>query len=692
MASGDGTRLSARPPAARRRFVGELLAGMTAAEKTGQLVGVTLGRSGAAGIAAGVVAGSGPGLVAITPRPLGEMTRQAAETQLRIAGAARLRIPALVLATGEPTDLPPFPVPLARAATWNTDLVGRVAATSAATLSAAGLHATMTPAAGPALLRTGAGGAGLPGGALAAGLGDDPVLAADVLRAHVIGLQGQPAARFGAGQVAAALPGVGDVAARPVTAGDQGWSPRYLRCAVWPPAEAGVRAGAGLVLPAATVNDGVPAHADSHLLQEVLRDAWGFDGVVVAGLADVAALAEQHHVTDGPDAALALAVESGIQVVLTPGNGGAGGPGDDGGTHRRLTRLLTEGRLSPWLVDAAVTQVLLLKAALGLLDDAPPRPAVRAAGSAARYPLAATVGAESLVLLTDPRGVLPLRTSGPLLVAAAGRVRETAGVRALAAALGARHRGGGATLGADEADVGRAGAIVVVIDEADGPDTAAGLLGRMVASGVPCVALVCGGDPRAVGPLVATTSAVLLCWEPVAGNAATLAAVLLGEGEPGGRLPLTVPGAGGTALFPLGHGGGYTNFEYSHLRIGPDRTQDGAQIVVQCRVTNTGDRPGKEVVQVHIHDDVASVVGPGSTLAAFAAVTVEPGRSATVTMRVPAARVALWDRAMRHVVEPGTFTVHVGRSAADVRLRGRFTVDATRDLTPGQAATGLAGT
>jgi beta-glucosidase-like glycosyl hydrolase len=684
MAPGDGTRLSARPPAARRRFVVELLAGMTAAEKIGQLVGVTLGRSGAAGIAAGVVAGSGPGLVAITPRPLGEMTRQAAEAQARIAASARLRIPALVFSTGDPTDLPPFPVPLARAATWNTELVGRVAATSAATLAAAGLHATLTPAAGPALLSAGPGGDRAAGEELAGSLGDDPVLAADILRAHVIGLQGLPAARFGAGQVAAALPGVGDVAARPATAGDQGWSARYLRSTVWPPAEAGVRAGAGLVVPATVVNDGVPPHADSHVLQDVLRDAWGFDGVVVAGLADVAALAAHHHVTDGLDAALALAVESGVQVVVAPANGGSGasnGPGDDGGTHRRLTRLLTEGRLSPWLVDAAVTQVLLLKAALGLLDDAPPRPAVRAAGSAARYPLAATVGAESLVLLTDPRGVLPLHAAGPLLVTAAGSVRETAAVRALAAALGARHRGGAGTLGDDTADVGRAGAVVVVVDEADGPDPAAGTLGRMVASGVPCVALVCGGDPRAVGPLVATTSAVLLCWEPVAGNAATLASVLLGGAEPGGRLPLTIPGAGGTALFPLGHGGGYTGFEYSHLRIGPDRTQEGAQVVVQCRVTNTGERPGKEVVQVHVLDDIASVVSPGSTLAAFAAVTVEPGRSATVTMRVPAARVALWDRAMRHVVEPGTFTVLVGRSAADVRLRGTFSVDATRDLT-----------
>jgi hypothetical protein len=203
----------------------------------------------------------------------------------------------------------------------------------------------------------------------------------------------------------------------------------------------------------------------------------------------------------------------------------------------------------------------------------------------------------------------------------------------------------------------------------------------MVATGRPCVALVSGGDPRGLGPVVATTAAILLCWQPVNGHPETLADILLGIVEPGGRLPVTITGDGGHVVFPLGHGKGYTDVEYSHLRISSDRGAGPVQLVVQCRVTNTGDRPGKEVVQVHLHDDVASIVRPATTLAAFTAVDLQPGRTVTVTLRIPAARLAVWNRAMRQVVEPGTFTVLVGRSAADLRLRGTVAVDSGTDLT-----------
>ncbi len=660
---GDAVRPAASGPG-RRSSVAELVAGMTVAEKIGQITGVALGSSGPHGLGPGA-----PGVLVVPPAPLGETARRVADVQAGIVAASRLRVPALVLATGEPTDLPALPPALVRAATWNTELVGRLAATSAATLAGAGVHAGSGPSAAPALLRAS-------WADVSASLGDDPVLAAEMLAAHVAGMQGPPTARFGPGRLAALLADLGGVAGQPGRGVDHAWSHRSLRAAVLPPAEAAVRAGAALVTPAPVGNDGIPTHADSWLLRDVLRE-WGFDGVVVAGLAEITALAERHRVAESPDAALAMAVESGVHVVLAPPTDGAH---ED--AHRRLTRLLVDGRVSPFLVDAAVTQLLLVKAALGLLDPERSRPAT--GGDAERYPLAEQAAAESLVLLTDPRTSLPLAARGAIGVVSAGPAAETVGVRALVAALASRHPGGARALdpvpGADlPADVDAVA--VLVEDAAERTWAAETLVGRLVASGRPCVAVVCGGDPRDVGALVATTAAVLLCWQPVTAHAATLAAVLLGEAEAGGRLPLTITGPGGEVLFPLGHGSGYTRFEYSHLRIGPDRTSNGAQVVVSCRVTNTGTRPGKEVVQVHVHDDVASIAPSGRTLAAFAVVTVEPGRTTTVTLRIPAERVALWDRAMRHVVEPGTFTVLVGRSATDVRLRGSFVVDSTRDLT-----------
>jgi len=213
------------------------------------------------------------------------------------------------------------------------------------------------------------------------------------------------------------------------------------------------------------------------------------------------------------------------------------------------------------------------------------------------------------------------------------------------------------------------------------PEGAEIAIGRLVATGTPCVALVGGADPRALGPLVATTAAVVLCWQPVHLHAAAYADVLVGALEPGGRLPVPITGDGGRVVFPLGHGSGYSSVEYSHLRIAPDRAMGPPQLVVQCRVTNAGDRATKEVVQVYLRDEVASILRPAAALAAFTTVALGPGRTATVTLRIAAPRLALWNRAMRHVVEPGAFTVFVGRSATDLRLRGTVTVDAAVDLT-----------
>jgi beta-glucosidase-like glycosyl hydrolase len=644
-----------RAPPAGDRFVAELMADMSVEEKIGQLIGAVLGPSGVPR----PVDGPAPGVVVVGPRPLTAMAQDLAEAQNRIRATAHRPVPALAVALHDPTDLPALPPALARAATWNPDLVAEMAAATASALAAAGLHATAGLSAAPALARVAWADA-------ASSLGSDPVLACELVRAHVYGLQGGGPMRPGCGTLAAVVPDVGGTAGQAVRGVDHGWSERSLRTTVLPASESAVRAGAALVLPAAVANDGIPLHADSRLLQQVLRAEWGFTGVVMASADEVLGLAERHHVAETADAALALAIESGVHVVL--------GPDGDGDIARRMLRLLLEGRLASWLVDAAVVTVLQLKLAMGLFDE--PVPARAPLPRQARAALAARAAAESAVLLTDPRGALPIVGDGPILVTAASPTIET---RTLVDALGRRHPGGSRAV--DPAEVGRcpgAAAVVVVVDDPDGADFA---IGRLVATGTPCVALVGGADPRALGPLVATTGAVVLCWQPVHLHAAAYADVLVGAVEPGGRLPVPITDDGGRVVFPLGHGSGYANVEYSHLRISPDRAMGPPQLVVQCRVTNAGERATKEVVQVYLRDDVASIVRARMALAAFTTVELEPGRTVTVTLRIPSTRLALWNRAMRHVVEPGGFTVFVGRSATDLRLRGAVVLDAAVDIT-----------
>ncbi|HEY0812837.1 MAG TPA: glycoside hydrolase family 3 N-terminal domain-containing protein [Pseudonocardia sp.] len=650
------TRNSLRASQAREQFVTDLVAGMSVEEKVGQLTGAVLGPAGEGVALPGPTA---PGVVVVGPRPLAAMTSDVAEAQEQIAAMGRLPIPALAVAFHDPTDLPAFPLALARAATWDTDLAAALAGAAADTLASAGVHATACPSVAPAVERAA-------WADIAGSLGSDPVLAAELAQAHVQGLQGA-AVRFASGTVAAIVPDVGGSAGQAVKGVDNAWSRRSLRTTVLAAGEAAVRAGAAIVLPAAVANDGIPLHADSWLLQQLMRDEWGFTGVVMATADEVLALAERYMVAETADAALALAIESGVQVILAPA-------GDDD-IPRRMLRLLAEGSLASWLVDAAVVSVVSLKLAVGLFDAPTPRAPSR---REAREALAVRAAAGSTVLLTDPRGVLPLSGPEEILVTSAGSTVEAVGIRALVNALSTRHTGGARAVDAAEAGLQQDAAVVVLVDD---PEGAEAVIGRLVATGRPCVALVSGGDPRGLGPIVATTAAVMLCWQPVNGHPETLADILLGAVEPGGRLPVAITGDAGRVVFPLGHGHGYTDVEYSNLRISADRSVGPADLVVQCRVTNKGDRRGKEVVQVHVHDEVASIVPPTTRLAAFTAVDLEPGRSMTVTLRIPAARLAVWNRAMRQVVEPGTFTVLVGRSALDLRLRGTVAVESVADLT-----------
>ena len=213
-------------------------------------------------------------------------------------------------------------------------------------------------------------------------------------------------------------------------------------------------------------------------------------------------------------------------------------------------RLLVEGRLASWLVDAAVVTVLQLKLALGLFDE--PSPGRAPLPRAARAALAARAAAESAVLLTDPRGVLPIVGAG-----ADPRDRRRAdgrpATRALVDALARRHPDGARRGRPAEVERhGGAAAVVVVVDDPEGAEVA---IGRLVATGTPCVALVGGGDPRALGPIVATTAAVVLLL--AAGAPARRPRspdVLVGGAEPGGRLPVPITGDGGRVVFPLGHG------------------------------------------------------------------------------------------------------------------------------------------
>ena len=225
------------------------------------------------------------------------------------------------------------------------------------------------------------------------------------------------------------------------------------------------------------------------------------------------------------------------------------------------------------------------------------------------------------------------------------------------------------------------------------------LLEAVVATGTPVVLVVVSGRPLSIEWAAAHCAAVLLTWVPGDAGAQAIAAALVGDVNPGGKLPISVPRdvgqvpvsyrhhpTGGrstwkgdyvdgpsTPLWPFGFGRSYTTFELSDLRL--DRTEvptDGGEIVVTVDVRNTGSRRGDDVVQLYVRDPEATVARPVLELRGFRRVGLEPGERRSVSFTLASEQFAYVGADYRRVVEPGVIRVFVGSSSADLPLGGQF--------------------
>jgi len=130
----------------------------------------------------------------------------------------------------------------------------------------------------------------------------------------------------------------------------------------------------------------------------------------------------------------------------------------------------------------------------------------------------------------------------------------------------------------------------------------------------------------------------------------------------------------GGAPDPVGHGLSYTTFEYANLDISPTQVGAAETVSIRVDVTNVGERSGDEVVQLYVHDVVASVTRPVKELKGFKRIALEPGEKRAVRFDLAASQLAFYDRSMRLVVEPGAIEVLIGSSSEDIRLAGRFSI------------------
>jgi beta-glucosidase len=217
------------------------------------------------------------------------------------------------------------------------------------------------------------------------------------------------------------------------------------------------------------------------------------------------------------------------------------------------------------------------------------------------------------------------------------------------------------------------------------------------ATGRPVVAVLMNGRPLALQWLADSVPAIVEAWFLGVQTGPALADVLFGDYNPGGKLPVTFPRVTGqvplyynhkntgrppdekekytskyldapwTPLFPFGHGLSYTTFTYGKPRLSARRVRASDRVTVSVDVTNGGGRRGDEVVQLYVRDDVATVTRPVKELRGFRRITLEPKQTRTVTFTLGPDDLAFHGADMKRVVEPGSFTVFVGTSSADVQ-------------------------
>jgi beta-glucosidase len=229
------------------------------------------------------------------------------------------------------------------------------------------------------------------------------------------------------------------------------------------------------------------------------------------------------------------------------------------------------------------------------------------------------------------------------------------------------------------------------------------LIRAVYATGKPTIVVLINARPLSIGWTAGHVPAILEAWEPGERGGQAVAEILFGDINPSGKLAITVPRHSGqlpayynykpskeywmrkgwgqryvdmpaTPLYPFGYGLSYTKFEYSNLRIDPLQTHSEGSVKVLLDVKNVGKRTGTEVVQLYIHNLLGSVSTPVKQLRGFRRLNLKPGETQTAELTLTHNDLALLNRDMHWVVEPGAVDIMAGSSSQDIRLKATLQV------------------
>lgn len=505
---------------------------------------------------------------------------------------------------------------------------------------------------------------------------------------------------------------------------------RTLREIYLPPFEAAVKeAGVLSVMSAYNKFRGEYCSENDYLLNKILKDEWGFKGLVVSDWNAV-------HSTRG-------SVLNGLDLEM----GTVGRPFDEFYLARPFLEGVRKGEFPMSVLDDKVRRNLRVMLVTRALHghSSPGSINTKEHQAAARR-----VAEESFVLLKNDAGALPLDPARLTSVAVIGenavRLQAYGGgsariktfyeitplegiLRRAGDRLNVTYSTGYGEKGGEElaARAVRAASQADVVIYVGGLNHAPGLdmegtdrkdlklpynqdalIQRIVQANPRTIVVLLGGGPVEMGPWLARAPAVLHAWYPGMEGGNALARVLFGDVSPSGKLPFTFPvrledspahalgaypGKDGTVryeegllvgyrwfdakaiepLFPFGHGLSYTRFEYSGLRLVEGTDATGPALTVEFQVANTGRSEGGEVAQVYVSDVKSSLPRPLQELKGFSKVFLKPGERRTVSIPLARRAFAFYDPQQRGwLAEKGDFRIMVGASSRDIRLRGDF--------------------
>ncbi|HJS42807.1 MAG TPA: glycoside hydrolase family 3 N-terminal domain-containing protein [Gemmatimonadales bacterium] len=610
-----------------------------------------------------------------------------------------------------------FPIPLAEAGSFDPEAAQATARAAGLEAAAAGINWTFAPmvdiARDPRW------------GRIAEGAGEDTYLGSVMAAARVRGFQENifATAKHFAGYGAAE-------AGREYAATEI--SERTMREVYLPPFKAAVDAGVESIMSAFNEIAGVPASANAWLTDTVLRREWGFKSFVVSDWTSVAELIP-HGFAGGPSEAGRRALTAGVDMdmqssiyvdslaALVRANRIPMAVVDSAvmrilraKARMGLFRDPYRARTAPPMAQTrALARRVSTESIVLLKNDRSTLPLDRnTAAIAVIGPLADnkleplgpwhTMGQREdvVTVLQGIRAKVPAGAATQVIYAQGAGIEDTA-TAGFAEAVAAARRARVAILVLGERhDMSGEAASRSVLDL---PGVQQRLLEAVAATGTPVVLVLMNGRPLTIEWAVANVPAIVESWflGVEAGNA--IADVLFGDVNPSGRLPVTFPRSLGqvpiyynqrntgrpvdvnnkftakyldvpnTPRYPFGYGLSYTTFAYRDLRVPNPRIRRTDTLTVSVTLANTGSREGTEVVQLYVRDEVGSVARPVRELKTFQRVTLKPGESRAVTLRVAAQDLAFYGLDMKRVVEPGSFRIYVGPNSAE-GLEGRFEV------------------